>query len=447
MLLFSADFGTSSLKAAVVDENGRQFMTVRRAYDLNMPGGDRVELDADEVYGAFLSAAREAFAAHPDIEGICFDAFAPSLVIMDEDGGAICPIITHLDRRSRKESRRIQELITPEDYLRETGVLPYAGGVSATSLLWISRNRDGLFKKASKAGHFTTYLFRRLTGQWGIDGVNASMTGLFATFSGGWSEKILGELGIPAPMLPPVWEPWDRPGALLGEVASAIGANIGIPVFMGTQDVSAAQVGAGNVRAGDALMTSGSSEMLSVLCDHPSPHEKYYVRRAATPGLWQAFAIGIGGFAIEWFRKTFCADMSEASFYNEYFPGPLADHPTTASVRFRPYLQRYRRIKRPDGYGNLFLLYSERRDLFRCSRRDFRNDAPDCLLLLRSRYDLSLVSDLNVCGVVRQYAGFNFDVAAVSDDKRRRSRRAQLVQLDIFLENGPVDGRHDLLLS
>ena len=59
MLLFSADIGTSSLKAAVMDESGRTLGTFWRTYDLKV-SGDRVELNADEVYGAFISAAREA---------------------------------------------------------------------------------------------------------------------------------------------------------------------------------------------------------------------------------------------------------------------------------------------------------------------------------------------------------------------------------------------------
>ena len=385
MLLFSADIGTSSLKAAVMDESGRTLGTFWRTYDLKV-SGDRVELNADEVYGAFISAAREAFHAHPEIEGVAFDAFAPSLTLMDGEGRAVSPVFTHMDRRSRAESRRIQSLIPPEVYLARTGVLPYAGGVSATSLLWLKLHREALFRGAFKAGHFTTLLFRRLTGQWGMDGVNASMTGLFNTFSGGWSEEILSALGIPPDMLPPIREPWDAPAALSKEAARLMGARSGIPVFMGTQDVSAAQAGAGNAAPGDALMTSGSSEMLSVLCANPEPHEKYYVRRAAAPGLWQVFAIGIGGFAIEWFRKTLCADLSEEAFYNRFLPEKLFGCHVPGNVRFRPYLagDRHSMAKKRGAFTGL-TLGTTRDDLLMALVAGIQTPLTDALALLEAK--------------------------------------------------------------
>lgn len=335
MIFLSVDFGTSSVKAAVIDQNECVLATYRCCYGLCTTSDEHAEIDALEVLAAFESIAKEAFAAYPTIGGICFDAFAPSVLLMNETGRPLTPIITHLDRRSRTECSDIMMKIP--DFLDVTGVLPYPGGVSITSLLWLQRFSKPTFDKAFRFGHLTTLIYHSLTGRWAMDGVNASMTGLFRTFQGGWSSEILSAAEIPASLCPDITEPWDASAALTAQAANRIGAHNPVQVWMGTQDVSAAQLGAGNHTDGDLLITSGSSEMLSLLCSHPKPDAAYYTRRSAFPGLWQVFAIGIGGFALEWFRKAFCREMTEQVFYEEYLPGVLSKN-QKPTVRFAPYL-------------------------------------------------------------------------------------------------------------
>lgn len=335
MLLLSVDFGTSSLKAAVMDTKERVLSTYKQSYVLHTTSDEHVQINALEIWNSFEMVLKKAFIAHPYIEGICFDAFAPSVLLFNDDGEPLTPVITHLDRRSRDQSKEIIALLP--NYLSITGVLPYSGGVSATTLLWLNQHVPSLVKNAYRFGHLTTFIFHRLTGCWGMDGVNASMTGLFRTFQGGWDIGILNKLGISPQLCPDIIEPWDAPLPLLGSYAHGLGVKHEIKVWMGTQDVSAAQVGAGNTCSGDLLITSGSSEMLSLLNANPKPCTEYYTRRAACPGLWQLFAIGIGGFALEWFHNVFCSEMTEKDFYESYFPSVLLKN-NKVDVEFMPYL-------------------------------------------------------------------------------------------------------------
>ena len=362
MIFLSVDFGTSSVKAAVIGKNECVLATYKCCYTLCTTCDEHAELDALEVLAAFESIAKDAFSAYPMIGGICFDAFAPSVLLMNETGQPLTPIITHMDRRSRSECSDIMMKIP--DFLDVTGILPYPGGVSITSLLWLKRYNKPVVDKAFRFGHLTTLIYHSLTGRWAMDGVNASMTGLFRTFEGGWATQILHAAEIPASLCPDITEPWDPPVALTAQAADRIGAHHPVQVWMGTQDVSAAQLGAGNHTDGDLLITSGSSEMLSLLCKNPKPDAAYYTRRSAISGLWQVFAIGIGGFALEWFRKAFCREMTEQVFYEEYLPGVLSKKQKPA-VSFAPYLAGDRHCLdiRRGGFSELTLATS-REDMF-----------------------------------------------------------------------------------
>ncbi len=335
MLYLSVDFGTSSLKAAVMTALGEPLASYKRNYPLLTIQGVRTEIDAIRVKDAFLDVCKEAFFAYPDIEAICFDTFAPSMLLFDHAGMPLTPIITHLDRRSRAQTEEI--LAKVPDFLRITGTLPYSGGVSITTLLWLKQNEPELFRKAYCFGHLTTYIFFLLTGRWGMDGVHASMTGLFQTFGGQWDASIADRVGLPLEICPPIYETWDEPLELRPELAVQWQAKRPVFVWMGTHDVSSAQVGCGNTTPGKLLITSGSSEMLSLLCSNPKPNATYYTRRAATRGLHQVFGITLGGFALEWFHEQFCREMPQDEFYAQYLPSVL-ERTADERVTFYPYL-------------------------------------------------------------------------------------------------------------
>lgn len=358
LYILSVDFGTSSLKAAIVNDDLDIVASTKIEYELKILPNDKIELNPDEVFGAFIQCTREFSDYIQNVSILAFDILSPSVMFLDKNGEPLYPIITHLDRRSRKQIQEILELVGENEFQNITGVLPFAGGVSATSILWVKENMPEVFNKACKIGHFNTYFYKKLTGIWAIDPVNASMMGLYETIKDThWSEDICKTLNIPKSKLPDI----APAGAVLGnlgkEVSVLTGLREGIPVVLGSNDAATAQVGAGNVNSGDILNISGSNEILSIIADKPVLNKKYYVRKAVTPGKWQLFAITTGGFAIEWFRKEAFKDMDVNSFYSEYLVNLVKKRKMETEVRFFPYLagDRHSLEKKRGGFTGLTL--------------------------------------------------------------------------------------------
>jgi sugar (pentulose or hexulose) kinase len=319
MNILAVDIGTSSVKAALLDGEFNILCTGKASYKIRTTNIDWVELDAGEIMGAIIKAVKEIPGAG-DAELICFDNFSPSMLLMDENGDAMHPVITHLDRRSKKQTQDILNRFGKDRFQAITGIQPFTGGASVTSVMWLMENRAEAWRAAARVGHINTYVYKQFTGVWAADPVNASQTGMYQTINeGGWSEEICDAFSIPPEKLPEVMNAGKITGGLTKRYAGLMGVAEGTPVALGTNDAAAAQIGAGNRKPGGILNISGSSDMVSIITDKPIVNDKYYTRAFCLPGLWQFYVTTAGGFAVDWFKDQFYRDLSDRMFYDEEF--------------------------------------------------------------------------------------------------------------------------------
>lgn len=337
-MILSMDFGTTSLKTALLNDDLSIVKSSKVEYRYTVRNGDWVELDAALLISAIREGVRALGGEAGQIELICFDTFSPSMVFMDETGAALHPVVTHLDRRSKEQSERILREMGAKKFQSIAGLFPFTGGASITTAMWFMQNEPGIFKNTYKLGHLNTFIYKYLTGIWSGDPVNASQSGMYETVSGnGWSKEICGAFGIPTDKLPEIRQAGVKGGFLTKNAAEATGLKEGVPVALGTNDAAAAQIGAGNEHAGDVLIITGSSEMISILTDKPIVDDKYYLRNAATPGLWQIYATTAGGIAIDWAWGALYKDLGEKAFYKGELHRCILEAADTP-VKFEPYL-------------------------------------------------------------------------------------------------------------
>ncbi|MBE0479033.1 hypothetical protein IBX65_07970 [Candidatus Aerophobetes bacterium] len=333
----AVDIGTSSLKAALFDESFNTLLTEKFDYSYQTYGMN-VQVDPEDVWKGFLAVTKRMQSYLDKVELVVPCVFSPALISMDEEGTPLYPAIIHWDRRSIKQAKWALSKIGKDKFLKVAGNLPYPGGISVTSILWIKEKQIDIFKKTFKFGHMNTFFVKRLTGNWSIDPTNASLTGLYNTVAySDWDEEIAKELKIPLHKLPPVVPSTRIVGKVSKKVADITGIKSGTPVLMGPNDTSSAAVGAGCLEEGQILNLSGSSEILTICLRKPIPDEKYYLRTHPLPGRWLMFDITTGGFALEWFYSRFCREMSEKEFYEVYLAKTLKKK-RGCPVKFNPHL-------------------------------------------------------------------------------------------------------------
>ena len=103
------DFGTSSVKALLVRNDGSVEGRASAAYPTRPGPGGIAEQEAPE----YLRAARQAIAAcgahERPLDGIGLAGQTPTLVLVDQEGEPVRPALTWQDHRAEHEARQLED--------------------------------------------------------------------------------------------------------------------------------------------------------------------------------------------------------------------------------------------------------------------------------------------------------------------------------------------------
>ena len=145
----------------------------------------------------------------------------------------------------------------------------------------------------ARAAHICSshhYVVSRLTGRLAVDYDTASIFGgIFDTPRKAWDTDACARLGLDAGLLPPLRAVTDVAGKITDDAARLTGLRAGTPVITGTGDTFPTIVGCGAVGPGDAMISFGTTGLLT-LTTRP------LVDAAAGPHFQDASA----GGAVEW---------------------------------------------------------------------------------------------------------------------------------------------------
>ncbi|HIJ56530.1 MAG TPA: hypothetical protein HPQ03_10440 [Deltaproteobacteria bacterium] len=363
--ILAVDVGTQSVRACIVNRNLDIIDNAKVSYFPIVKSKTMVEIEAETLWDAFVQACSRLKDVRK-IEGISFSTLCPSLLPMDADGNALFPIILHMDRRSYRQARWALKQVGEEKFLNIAGNLPFPGGISLTSLLWIRDHNPDIYHRNDVVfGHAVSFFMKRLTGKFTIDPSNASFTGLYDTVGyGDWHEELLSEMGVARDKLPTVVLSETVVGEIDETVSRLTGLPKGIPVVIGANDTTCATVGIGVTEPGMLMNTSGTTEILVLCLDRPVVDKDHLLRTHAYQNRWLAMRmVGAGGGSLEWFRRTFCRDLSHQKFYEEYLSDILSSD-KVPEAGFRPFLTGDRhRIRQKTGAFTKLTLNTTREDL------------------------------------------------------------------------------------
>ncbi len=322
--LLGVDIGTTSLKAAVFDENARPVKSVTKDYTLETKG-DFVEFPAESYWDLF-SEALEELSADYTISAMSIDTQCETLILTDENGNPITKAVVWLDNRAAKQAEEIDAKFGVKKVYEVTGQPEITATWPASKLLWFRENKPEIFGKIKKVFLLEDYLLYRMTGRFVTERTLQSSSLYFDIKKFDWWDEMLEFIGLDKDCLPKILPS----GEIIGEYK-------GITVVTGAIDQIAGAIGAGIVRKGVVSEMTGTTMVVFVPSDdmpkfNPDSKIPCHVNYDGKYCLlsWTPTA----GIALKWFKNNFCENFS----FRELDELAEKVEPGSAGLTFIPYL-------------------------------------------------------------------------------------------------------------
>ncbi len=248
-LTVGIDLGTQSARVVLMEEDGKVAASGNSPLTSARDEGVRHEQDPEAWWKAVGEAAREAKGELGDlrdreVSGLAICSTSGTVLLGDEDGGALTPALMYNDGRAEEEAGRAQE--AGEAVWASLGTRMQRS-FALPKLMWLLRSG---YPEPARVMHQADYVASRLAGEpVATDWSHALKTG-YDLLNESWPEEVLESLEVPVEILPPVV----RPGSTIGEVcqdaADYTGFPAGTPIRAGMTDGCAAQIAGGALEEG-----------------------------------------------------------------------------------------------------------------------------------------------------------------------------------------------------
>lgn len=318
-MIISYDFGTTSVKAALIDMESNIVSSAIQKYPLISPRPGWVEQNPDDWWNAMRSitaillATSEIKATSISALNIC--AQMCGTLPVDIHGKPLTNCLTWLDTRSEEIAKRITKgsirvggygLIPLINWLWVTRGAPNLSGRDATSkIIWLREQLPELWKRTHKILDVKDYLIHRCSGRYITTPDSAHLTWLMDTRPGKkcWSPALLSRLDINPDLLPEICKSTDMAGELQATAATELGLAEGTVVMAGAGDVTASALGAGSVNITDIHLHIGTSSWTGAHVNRQlvDVHKNIGAICSADPDKYLLVAAQqSGGFCLDW---------------------------------------------------------------------------------------------------------------------------------------------------
>jgi len=333
------DVGTGSVRAALVDQNGRIRFIAGREQEQIVPAYGWSEQRPDDWWAGVVDVVRQAVrwldGAGARIEAIATCGQMHGTVLVDADGRpALDAVPLWNDKRTSDLVAHFEKAHSPDSYLQNTAN-PATPAWPGFKLQWIRDNRPEAWERATTVLMPKDYVNLRLTGARATDWTEASCSFLMEPGGRAWSAEMLDRLDLDATKLPVIRSPHEVLAGVSSEAAALTGLPAGTPVLVGCGDFPAALLGSGVCRSGLGSDVTGTSCIITLVTAAPLLDPEI-CNVATAEGNWGGFVLlESGGDAMRWARRAFHAnELSYADIVTKAAEAP----PGSDQLLFLPFL-------------------------------------------------------------------------------------------------------------
>jgi len=310
--ILSVDIGTSSLKAAFIDFDGKLHAFIRESYGQEAS----FSLHAEAWLKAFIFALKKlnTFAPEFSPDAICISGNGPTLVPVMGNGETLPPLCWNSGKivLSREGLEVSQAHPVPESGAEPSFFLPHVA--------W--------FKKKSPQEYSKVKVFisshEWLSGRLGAQPYTSLPSSAYKPYY--WDDEQCSLYGMEKEKFPPFLNMGSVAGQLSQEAVSLLSVNrclqSGIPIIAGGPDFITALVGTNTGKPGDVCDRTGSSEGINVCASGPVAAEGLRVLPHAREGLWNISVVipSAGKLFDEYLKETRQQNRSYSEILTELIP-------------------------------------------------------------------------------------------------------------------------------
>lgn len=311
MWLMGVDIGTTGVKAAVFDPEGKMLAYSFHEYDVICEKSGYAEQDAELVWKYVREVmSSTASKVNGEITAISISTQGDAVIPMDKQCNALCYAQLGMDYRAVKETAEISKLIGERTLFTQTGIRPHPLN-SLVKMMWFERNLPNLKKKLWKYATYSDFILAKMgSDEPVIDLTMASRTMCLDIKTNQWSKDILSAAGIDVSLLSKPVPSGTLVGHLRTDLCNELGIKLGAMLVAGGHDQTCAALGAGLIRENVALDSHGTAEVLSTAFNKPRLDDvmfnSYYpCYRHVVPNMYFTFALNhVGGILLKWYKDN-----------------------------------------------------------------------------------------------------------------------------------------------
>ena len=276
------DFGTSSVKAALIDHNYDVIAWKSIPYPMYVPEPGFAEQKVDDYRSSFCTVTKsllsESGISGEQIKGIVISQTSCTMIFVDENNHFMNDCVSWVDSRAVKEAEELNQETGRSDWAQSKRI--------PAKMRWFMKNRPEIVEKAKYLLDVSGYFYLILTGKTAFDwtaGISYDLTkpGLME-----WSRETMDIIGMRHSLIPErLIASYEKVGEMIPGFSEEAGFVPGTPIFGGCSDNANGHIGAGCIRPGDAHLYLGSSGWASISVAMPEYLDVRNVLQSAVPGI------------------------------------------------------------------------------------------------------------------------------------------------------------------
>lgn len=318
MLLLGIDVGTTSIKAAVFDEDGELRSIAAQESRVDFPRPRWAEQDGERVFEGLRCVVGRAVSGYArDIAAISLSVQGDAVTAVDKDIRPLIPFHLGMDYRCAAQAEAFGAEFGEEALFARTGMRPHPMN-SLCKIRWITENMPEIDEKAHLYMTYADFLLARLGAEEPvIDFTMATRTMGLRLADKAWDEELLCAAGISAAQLSRPVPSGTAAGTLRCELAEEWGMGSDVLLVTGGHDQTCAALGAGVVHPGKALDSHGTAEVISTPLPVAEADMRLFSRHFpcyahAVPGQHFTFSLNhTAGGLLQWYVEEFCGEDRE----------------------------------------------------------------------------------------------------------------------------------------